>query len=34
MSPQIVIANADLGAAFLSLVNGSIQNAGQTCSAA
>jgi aldehyde dehydrogenase (NAD+) len=33
-SPQIVFADADLDAALPSLVNGGIQNAGQTCSAA
>ena len=33
-SPQIVFADADLGAALPSLVNAGIQNAGQTCSAA
>ncbi len=33
-SPQIVFADADLDAALPFLVNGGIQNAGQTCSAA
>ena len=33
-SPQIVFADADLDAALPYLVNGGIQNAGQTCSAA
>ncbi len=33
-SPQIVFADADLDAALPLLVNGGIQNAGQTCSAA
>jgi aldehyde dehydrogenase (NAD+) len=33
-SPQLVFADADLDAALPFLVNGGIQNAGQTCSAA
>ena len=33
-SPQLVFADADLGAALSFLVNPGIQNAGQTCSAA
>jgi aldehyde dehydrogenase (NAD+) len=33
-SPQVVFADADLDAALPFLVNGGIQNAGQTCSAA
>ena len=33
-SPQIVFADADVGAALPFLVNAGIQNAGQTCSAA
>ena len=32
-SPQIVFADADLEAAIPAVVNGIIQNAGQTCSA-
>ena len=32
-SPQLVFADADLDAALPFLVNASIQNAGQTCSA-